>query len=161
VGRTTVAGTRHRIRPRKASELARRTGPEAVLITDAAPSLSTEQRRRRRRYTILMALHLIGFALSGFLYYHAWWLGLVLLIITTPLPWVAVVLANSPSRTSRRAFRPPHQDRGEACPVDAAGRLPPADDRRAVVVADLRVHGASGRPTNRGACGEVPQADRM
>lgn len=80
------------------------SGPVA-LITDAAPSLEDEQRGRRRRYTILMAIHLVGFALSGVLYYQAWWLGLVLIILTTPLPWVAVVLANSPSRRARRARR--------------------------------------------------------
>jgi len=87
--------------------MARHTGPEAILITDAAPSFSTEQHQRRRRYMILMTLHLLGFALAGVLYYYAWWLGLVLLVITTPLPWVAVVLANSPSRPSRqcRALR--------------------------------------------------------
>ena len=75
---------------------------EAVLITNAAPSFSAEQHHRSRRYTILMAVHLVSFALAGALYYYAWWLGLVLLVITTPLPWVAVVLANSPSRPLRR-----------------------------------------------------------
>jgi hypothetical protein len=79
---------------------------EAVLITNAAPSFSTEQHQRSRRYTILMAVHLISFALAGVLYYYAWWLGLVLLVLTTPLPWVAVVLANSPSRPRRRASPP-------------------------------------------------------
>lgn len=82
--------------------------PDAALITRAAPSFSTEQAHRRRRYTILMAIHLIGFALGGVLYYDAWWLGLALLIITTPLPWVAVILANSPSRPFRRASRVSH-----------------------------------------------------
>jgi hypothetical protein len=76
---------------------------EAVVITDAAPSFSAEQHRRTRRYTILMAVHLITFALAGVLYYYAWWLGLVLLVVTIPLPWIAVVLANSPSRRFRRA----------------------------------------------------------
>jgi Protein of unknown function (DUF3099) len=85
--------------------MARDRGPDAVLITDAAPSFSTEQHHRRRRYTILMAIHLVGLALSGVLYYYAWWLGLVLIIISTPLPWVAVILANSPSRPFRRASR--------------------------------------------------------
>jgi Protein of unknown function (DUF3099) len=94
---------RLRIRPGKATAMARDRGPDAVLITDAAPSFSTEQHHRRRRYTILMAIHLVGLALSGVLYYYAWWLGLVLIIISTPLPWVAVILANSPSRPFRRA----------------------------------------------------------
>jgi hypothetical protein len=98
-------------------------GPDAVLITDAAPSFSVEQHRRSRRYTILMAVHVITFALAGVLYFYAWWLGLVLLVITTPLPWIAVVLANSPSRPFRRAprlavnsARPPALDSRAAAP---------------------------------------------
>jgi hypothetical protein len=98
----------------------RDTGPEAVSITDAAPSFAVEQRRRTRRYTILMGVHLITFALAGVLYFYAWWLGLVLLVVTTPLPWIAVVLANSPSRPFHRAPRRP---------VDSA--RPPALDRPA------------------------------
>src|SRR3954453_15674377 len=78
---------------------------EAVLITNAAPSFSTEQHHRSRHYTILMAVHLISFALAGVLYYYAWWLGLVLLNTSTPLPWVAVILANSPYHRFRRASR--------------------------------------------------------
>jgi hypothetical protein len=83
--------------------MSRDTCVEAVLITNAAPSFSAEQHQRTRRYTILMAVHLISFALAGVLYYYAWWLGLILLVVTTPLPWVAVVLANTPSRPPRRA----------------------------------------------------------
>jgi len=45
-----------------------------------------------------MVVHIVGFALSGVLYYTAWWAGLVVLIVTTPLPWIAVVIANDRSR---------------------------------------------------------------
>ena len=108
--------------------MARDRHPDAVLITRAAPSFSTEQAHRRRRYTILMAVHLIGFALAGVLYYDAWWLGLALLIITTPLPWVAVILANSPARPFRRASRASHTP-GQPAPATARapGHQPPID----------------------------------
>ena len=39
--------------------MSRDTRVEAVLITNAAPSFSTEQHHRSRRYTILMAFKLI------------------------------------------------------------------------------------------------------
>lgn len=68
----------------------------AVSITDAEPSFEDEQRIRRRHYSILMVVHIVGFALGGLLYYQAWWLGLLLIIATTPLPWIAVVIANGP-----------------------------------------------------------------
>jgi hypothetical protein len=48
-----------------------------------------------------MVVHIVGFALSGVLYYTAWWLGLVVLIVTTPLPWIAVVIANDRGRRGR------------------------------------------------------------
>lgn len=70
----------------------------AVPITDVGPSFDDEQRGRRRRYSILMAVHIAGFAVGGLLYFQAWWLGFVLIIATIPLPWVAVVIANSPRR---------------------------------------------------------------
>jgi Protein of unknown function (DUF3099) len=78
--------------------MARLRRPRPVVITDAAPSPADEQRRRRRTYTIIMVVHIVGFALAGLLYDRAWWLGLAMLIATTPLPWIAVVLANTPSR---------------------------------------------------------------
>lgn len=85
---------------------------EPVVITDAPLSPAEEQHRRQRTYTIIMAIHIVGFALSGVLYYVAWWLGLVVLLVTTPLPWIAVVLANSPSRRRpARARRPDHRKR--------------------------------------------------
>lgn len=87
----------------------RRTRP--VVITDAPLSPAEEQYRRKRTYTVIMVVHIVGFALSGVLYYTAWWLGLAVLIVTTPLPWIAVVLANSPSRRAARAAGAPSTQR--------------------------------------------------
>lgn len=82
-----------------------RRRPAVAVITDAAPSPADEQRHRQRLYTAIMAVHLAMFALSGVLYYTAWWLGLVMLIVTTPLPWIAVVLANDRGRRRADAAR--------------------------------------------------------
>jgi fatty acid desaturase len=76
---------------------------EAAVITDAPPSPAEEQHRRQKTYTIIMAVHIVGFALSGVLYYEAWWLGLVVLLLTTPLPWIAVIIANAPTRRQAKA----------------------------------------------------------
>jgi fatty acid desaturase len=86
---------------------AQRDGAVPV-ITDAPESPADEQRRRQRTYTAIMVVHIVGFALSGVLYYTAWWLGLVVLIVTTPLPWIAVVIANDRGRRRRgRDVTPP------------------------------------------------------
>ncbi len=70
------------------------------------------------------------FALSGILYYTAWWLGLVMLVVTTPLPWIAVVLANDrgrPRQTKASRFAAT-QSRNER------GGLPSADSTSEVTV---------------------------
>lgn len=81
--------------------MSRRHGHTPVVITDAASSLEDQLRSRRRRYATLMAVHIVGFVLAGVLYYVAWWLGLVLVIATGALPWIAVVAAND--STPRKA----------------------------------------------------------
>jgi Protein of unknown function (DUF3099) len=70
-------------------------------ITDAAPPKDDQLRRRRRVYTVLMIVHIAGLAVGGALYMQAWVLGLVILILTAPLPWIAVVLANDSPRPRR------------------------------------------------------------
>ena len=75
------------------------------MITDAAPSADEQLRSRRRNYTLLMAIHLVGLAVGGALYEQAWGLGLAILIITGPLPWVAVILANAAPRRRLRSNR--------------------------------------------------------
>lgn len=81
---------------------------DPVVITDAAPSFADEQRARKRRYALLMSVHIVGFALAGALYYVAWWLGLVVMLATGALPWIAVVAANDARPRDRRA---PHLSR--------------------------------------------------
>jgi hypothetical protein len=77
---------------------------DPVVITDAARSFDEELRSRRRRYAILMVVHVAGFALAGVLYYLVgWWLGLALLIVTGVLPWIAVVMANDEIPRAARA----------------------------------------------------------
>jgi uncharacterized membrane protein YhiD involved in acid resistance len=55
-----------------------------------------------------MTIHLVGLAVGGALYQEAWGLGLAILIVTGPLQWVAVVLANDSRRRRerRRVDRP-------------------------------------------------------
>ncbi len=74
------------------------------LITDAAPSFDEQQAHRRRTYSILMILHIVGFALSYPLYLWQPWAGVVTIALTGVLPWAAVLLANDPPR---RAVRKP------------------------------------------------------
>jgi len=77
-----------------------------VTITDAQPSADDQLRHRRRVCTVIMAIHIIGFAVGGALYARAWWTGLIIIIVTGPLQWVAVLLANAAPR-HRHTRTPP------------------------------------------------------
>lgn len=88
------------------SQLLWRRG-EPPSITDAEPSADDQLRHRRRVYTVIMAIHIIGFAVGGALYARAWWTGLIIIIVTGPLQWIAVLLANAAPRRRRGSRRTP------------------------------------------------------
>ena len=66
---------------------------EPVLITDAAPSYAEELRWRKRRYTLMMAMRLPCMVLAA-VFYQTPWLAVTLLLLSVPLPWMAVLIAN-------------------------------------------------------------------
>ena len=112
-----------------------------VLITTAAPSYEEEHRARVRKYLTLMAFRIPALILAA-VAYGAWHNGLVSLLIvavSVPLPWMAVLIAND---------RPPLRP-------DEPRRF---DDRPAAhsPVPDGRAAGAGGPATPRAAAGVAP-----
>ncbi|HTK67111.1 MAG TPA: DUF3099 domain-containing protein [Pseudonocardia sp.] len=96
---------------------------EPPLITDASPSADELQSRRRRIYSIIMAVHVMGFAASYPCYLWRPWAGAAVIGITGLLPWVGVILANdAPRRRSaapdgpRLLSREPREDREPPVP---------------------------------------------
>jgi hypothetical protein len=71
-----------------------------VLITEAAPSYDDQLRSRRRKYAVMMAMR-IPFLVAAAACYQIWWLALLLVVLSVPLPWMAVLIAND--RPPRRA----------------------------------------------------------
>lgn len=67
--------------------------PEPVLITEAAPSMIDQQAARKRRYAITMAIRSVALILAA-VFYQIVWLMVILAILGTVLPWIAVVMAN-------------------------------------------------------------------
>jgi hypothetical protein len=89
------------------SRPARNSGSEAapVLITEAAPSYDEEHAARKRKYMIMMGLRFPCLILAG-VFYHTWWLALLFVVLSIPLPWVAVLVANDrPPRKSEQVNR--------------------------------------------------------
>lgn len=81
-----------------------------VLITAAAPSYEEQHRARVRKYLFMMSCRIPAFILAA-VAYGAWHNGLVSLLIlavSIPLPWMAVLIAND--RPPRRADEPRRYD---------------------------------------------------
>ncbi len=75
------------------------------VITEARPSYQDEFRARRRRYVIMMGLRLPCLIAAAALY-HTPWLAVLIILISIPLPWMAVLIANDgPARKPIRARR--------------------------------------------------------
>jgi hypothetical protein len=66
---------------------------EPVLITDAAPSHDEEHAARKRKYLTIMTVRISCLAVAGILH-GTWWLALVFALLSIPLPWIAVLIAN-------------------------------------------------------------------
>jgi hypothetical protein len=75
-------------------------GDAAVLITAAEPSYAEQYATRRRKYAILMSARIPCLALAG-VFYQTWWLALTFVVLSVPLPWMAVLIAND--RAPRKA----------------------------------------------------------
>jgi hypothetical protein len=66
---------------------------DPVLITDAARSYEEELAVRKRRYKIMMGMR-IPFMILAAACYQIPWLAVSLLVLSIPLPWIAVLVAN-------------------------------------------------------------------
>ena len=67
--------------------------PDPVLITDAARSYEEELRVRKRRYALMMGMRVPCMVLAA-VFYQTPWIAVTLLIVSIPLPWMAVLIAN-------------------------------------------------------------------
>lgn len=92
------------VKVRNAEERGRRSD-DAVLITGAAPSYAEQYAQRRRKYMLLMGSRFPCLILAG-IFYQTWWLALTFVILSVPLPWMAVLIANDrPPRKSEHMHR--------------------------------------------------------
>ncbi|MFB7716897.1 MULTISPECIES: DUF3099 domain-containing protein [unclassified Nocardia] len=67
-----------------------------TLITEAATSLEQQHRNRVRRYVMIMAFRipcLVGAAIAYGIW-HNWVISLLIIGVSIPLPWIAVLGAN-------------------------------------------------------------------
>ena len=76
--------------------MVRRPEDDPVLITEAQVSFDDEFAARKRRYSIIMACRIPCLVLAGVSYmaFGNAWIAVALIVLSVPLPWVAVLIAN-------------------------------------------------------------------
>jgi hypothetical protein len=95
-----------------------------VLITRAAPAYEEQQRERVRKYVILMACRVPALILAA-VAYGIWQNGLIslaIIVVSVPLPWMAVLIAND--RPPRRAEEPRRYQAGRRIPLFPTAERP-------------------------------------
>jgi hypothetical protein len=78
---------------------------QATVITDVEPSYDEQFRSRRKRYMIMMGMR-VPFLILATLLYHTPWLAILVIAISIPLPWMAVLIANDRPARKRKKFVP-------------------------------------------------------
>jgi hypothetical protein len=78
------------------------SSPDPVLITDAQRSYEEELAVRKRRYALMMGMRVPCMVLAA-VFYQTPWLAVSLLVLSIPLPWMAVLVANDrlPRKTEK------------------------------------------------------------
>jgi hypothetical protein len=95
-----------------------------VLITVAAPSYEVQHRQRVRKYLTLMFWRIpaLIFAAAAYGIWHNGLISLAILLVSVPLPWMAVLIAND--RPPRRAEEPRRYDSRRRIPLFPTAECP-------------------------------------
>lgn len=105
------------IDPPQPGRTSRRADKHPPVITEAKTSFEEEQRARIRRYAIMMSFRIPALVIAVVVYMR-WenvWLALIIVAVSVPLPWMAVVMANDgpPKRKERlQRYEPERYRRG-------------------------------------------------
>lgn len=78
---------------------------QATVITGADESYDDQLKRRRTRYMIMMGMR-VPFLIVACLLYETPWLALLVIAISVPLPWMAVLIANDRPARKRAKVAP-------------------------------------------------------
>ena len=100
-----------------------------ILITQAAPSYEVQHRERVRKYLALMFWR-IPALIAAAVAYGIWENGLIslaILVVSIPLPWIAVLVAND--RPPRRAEEPRRYESARRIPLFPTAERPALEYR--------------------------------
>lgn len=117
-----------------------------VLITRAAPAYEEQHRQRVRKYLTIMSFRIPALVLAAIAYgiWHNGLISLAILVVSIPLPWIAVLIAND--RPPRSAQEPRRYDAARRIPLFPTAERPALESR---IV-------SSPQPDGDGLRGDVP-----
>jgi hypothetical protein len=84
-------------------------GEPPILITDAQRSYDEELATRKRRYGLMMGMRVPCLILAALLYQTPY-VAAGLIILSIPLPWMAVIIANDRLPRKKAEFEPHKAD---------------------------------------------------
>jgi len=103
-----------------------------ILITDAQRSYEDELAVRKRRYGIMMGMRVPCLIVAAMLYNHPL-VAAALIVLSIPLPWMAVIIANDRLPRKHSAFNRHREEpagtglaAGEHRAITSGEPLPPA-----------------------------------
>ncbi|MGZ8801767.1 MAG: DUF3099 domain-containing protein [Mycobacterium sp.] len=101
-----------------------------VLITRAAPAYEEQHRQRVRKYLTLMSFRVPALILAAVAYgiWHNGLLSLAIIVLSIPLPWMAVLIAND--RPPRRAEEPRRYESKRRIPLFPTAEHPAIEGMR-------------------------------
>ena len=118
----------------------RRHDDEPVLITEAAVSFEDEFAARKKRYSLIMAFRIPCLVLAGIfgIGFNWPWVAVAFIVLSVPLPWVAVLIANDrPPKKSQKVNR--YRSDRTALPKVSEARIIEAAE-----ALDVRAHRTDG-----------------
>ena len=97
---------------------------QPVLITRAAPAYEEQHRERVRKYLTLMFWRIPALILAAVAYgiWHNGLVSLAIILVSVPLPWMAVLIAND--RPPRRAEEPRRYESRRRIPLFPTAERP-------------------------------------
>ena len=110
----------------------------ATVITAAEPSYDEQLRARRKRYMIMMSLR-VPFLILATVLYQTPWLAILVIAISIPLPWAAVLIANDRAPRKARTVMPGT--------INYERALPPGGREIVDSTVEDDGHGSAGSPT--------------
>ncbi|CAN3128506.1 DUF3099 domain-containing protein [Mycobacterium sp. smrl_JER01] len=109
---------------KQGSELSFDDEGRPVLITRAAPAYEEQHRQRVRKYLTLMSVRIPALILAAVAYsiWHNGLISLAIILVSIPLPWMAVLIAND--RPPRKAEEPRRYDVPRRIPLFPTAERP-------------------------------------